>query len=273
LVAVWLKGSLPWIVAAVLGAPLLTAGANTVMFFWWNRPDLKPRYALISRSQVIWIAQLGGMFFVLQLVGAFAFASDNVIAARIVGAAAVGDYAIAASLFGICATALTAILQPLWPAYSEAIGRRDFAWVWNTLVRSTVLATCAAVIFSLAMLTLFSNLTTLWLHRTLNVPGVLLMGLALWAVVQSIGTSLSMFLNGAHVVRLQMILSAPFATSCVGLKILFVSKFGVTGLPWAALLSYVPISLIPVLIVTRKLVLNLREPVIFPLEIKNDGPS
>jgi O-antigen/teichoic acid export membrane protein len=273
LVVVWLKGSLPWIVAAVLGAPLLAACVNTVIFFWWNRPDLQPRFALISRSQVIWIARLGGMFFVLQLVAALAFGSDNVIAARIVGAAAVGDFAIAASLFGICATGLSAILQPLWPAYSEAIGRRDFAWVWSTLVRSTVFATCAAALFSLAMLTLFRFLTTLWLHRTLNVPSVLLMGLALWAVIQTMGTSLSMFLNGAHVVRLQMMLSAPFATLCIGLKIVFVSKFGVAGLPWAAILSYVPISLMPVLIVTRRLVLNLQKPAIFPLEVKNDGSS
>jgi O-antigen/teichoic acid export membrane protein len=257
LLTVRVGGGLPWLLAAFLGGPLVAAVLNSIVFFAFARPDLRPHRQLASGDLSRTLLRLGGLFFVLQITASLAFASDNVIAARMLGAAAVSDFAVATRLFGITSVLVGILLQPLWPAYGEAIARRDIAWVHRTLRATTIGAVFFAATLSALILSTFGSLTHLWLHRELQVSWILLSGLAIWTVVEAAGNSLSMFLNGAHIVGIQVVLASALAMICVGLKVFAVNRMGVAGLPWAMIASYCTITLLPVSLLLKRVVAKL----------------
>lgn len=250
--AIRAQAGLPWLVSALLGGPLIATAVNAAVFFGRTAPDLLPRARDVTRRRLGLLLRLGVLFLVLQLAAALAYASDNLIAAHLLGAQAVGDYAIAAKLFSVSSIIVSMLLQPLWPAYGEAMAQGDIAWARSTLRRATILAAAVAASIAVVISASFQWVTLLWVHRPVDAPAILLLGFALWAVVDAVGQSLAMFLNGAHVVRVQVVLASVFSITCISLKILLVGHFGVAAFPWAVLLVYIPISFVPVLWMMKK---------------------
>src|SRR5665647_1616450 len=122
------------------GLPVVVAFLNSVFFFSYTKPELKPRLALIRRAAMKKIAHTGMLFLVLQLAVSVAFASDNVVIARILGADAVAQYAVPDKLFSVIPTLLGMVLMPLWPAYGEAVSRGDGRWIRKTFKKSLLLS-------------------------------------------------------------------------------------------------------------------------------------
>jgi O-antigen/teichoic acid export membrane protein len=255
--AVSLGLSLPWLVAALLGGPLLASLVNTAWFFGRSRPDLRPAAWRPEPGLMPELLRLGALFLVLQIAVALAFASDNVIAAKLLGAEAITDFAVAARLFAVVSAVMAILLQPLWPAYAEAIARRDLAWVRQTLRRASWGAAALAALGSGVLVVAFDWITQLWLGRTLQISFLLMAGLALWPVLDAVGNSLASFLNGARVVGPQVVLASIFAASCVAAKIFMVRRFGIDALPWATILTYVALTLTPLLFLLKRLVARL----------------
>lgn len=248
LAAIHLKAGLPWLVAGLLGGPLLALFASGWWLFGHRRRDLIPRRGDVEPAMMARLARLGGLFFILQTASAVAYASDNLIGARFAGAAAVGEFAIAVKLFSVVAVLVPMFLAPLWPAYGEAIARADIAWVRRTLFRSTVTAGALAAGSAVALLALFEPLTDWWLHRQPAVSHLLLWGLAVWAVLNAFGTALAMFLNGAHVVWEQTVIAVVFAAGCLAAKFYVVPQMGLEAIPWATSATYLMLVLVPYLV-------------------------
>lgn len=238
---------LPILIVALLGGPALAATANTAIFFTQTRPELRPRISDLSRSTIRSILQLGGLFFALQVAGALAFSTDPLISARFYGAESVGDYAVAAKLFSSVSILTSLLLHPLWPAYAEALARNDRRWVRRTFWTATIGVTSIAGVFSFALLIIFDRVIQVWVHRAIHVSMPLLAGFAVWSVIEAAGVSVAMFLNGAHVVKLQVMLAGMFSISCICLKLLLIDSFGLTVLPWTTVITYLALSLIPAL--------------------------
>ncbi|WP_395703423.1 lipopolysaccharide biosynthesis protein [Aquabacterium sp.] len=250
-------GGLPWLVAALLGGPLLATAASGVWLLA-RRPALRPRRADVQQAVMQRLLRLGGLFLLLQITTALAYASDNLLGARFVGAAAVGDFAIAVKLFSVITILVPILLGPLWPAYAEAIARGDLAWVRRTLRRSTVLAGLLAALGSLLLLLAFAPLTQWWLQRQPAVPPLLLWGLALWMVVSALGTGLAMFMNGAHVVAEQAVIATVFALCCLGGKwFVLLHQQGLQALPWVTALSYLALVMLPSLLLLPRILRRL----------------
>lgn len=245
LLAIHLGAGLPWLIAGLLGGPLLALIGSGWWLFARNRPDLIPRRGDIESAAMARLARLGGLFFVLQIASAMAYASDNLIGARFVGATAVGEFSIATKLFSVVAILVPMFLAPLWPAYGEAIARADMAWVRRTLLRSTVLAAGLAGVAALALLAAFGPLTEWWLHRQPAVSATLLWGLVAWAMINAVGTGMAMFLNGAHVVWEQTVIAVVFALACLAAKLYFVAQHGLDAIPWATTITYLLLVLLP----------------------------
>jgi O-antigen/teichoic acid export membrane protein len=245
LLAIHVSAGLPWLVAGLLGGPLLALVASG----WWllarQRRDLIPRLGDIAAPTMARLARLGGLFFGLQIASALAFASDNLVGARFAGAAAVGEFAIATKLFSVVSVVVPIFLGPLWPAYSEAIARGDMVWVRRALVRSSCLAGMFAALGALMVLILFAPLCEWWLQRQLAVSTTLLWGLASWVLISAIGTGISMLLNGAHVVREQAMIAGVFAFVCLTGKVFFIQHYGLEALPWTTSVTYILVVLVP----------------------------
>lgn len=242
---IWLHVSLPVLVVAIAGAPLFATALNAINFFGFARPDLRPSRAFISRETILRIVRLGGLFFVLQLVIAISFSADNFIIARTLGAINVPEYAIPQRMFAIIGMLSATLIASLWPAYGEAISRSHIAWVRRTLRRSMLLVLSASSIVSFVLLLLAPRLLHWWIGSRIHPPFLLLLGLAIWSVMDCCRTCLGTFMNGAAVVRFQIILWLIFGTVCVTMKVLSVRHFGVVGVPWSTIAACLMVEVVP----------------------------
>ena len=245
--------TLPVLVVAIAGAPTLATMLNAIHYFGFLRPDLRPSWNLISFDIVSQIARLGGLFFVLQAVVAIAFSADNFIIARILGAVHVPEYSIPQRLFSLVTMMSSMLLSGLWPAYGEAISRGDMSWVRNAVKRSLLLVLSATSAISFLLLLMAPRLIHWWVGSRIQPSFVLLAGLAIWTVMSSCGDSLAMFMNGASVIRFQVITASIFGVGCLVAKILFIRHFGVAAIPWATILTYGFLNALPLAIYIPRL--------------------
>jgi O-antigen/teichoic acid export membrane protein len=236
---------LPLLLTAIAGVPVLAAACNTAQFFGLKERDLRPRWKMISYDHVRRIAILGGLFFVLQSVVAIAFSADSFIVARSLGAVVVPDYAIPQRMFSLISVIVAMMVSPLWPAYGEAISRGDMAWVRRTLTGSLLLVFGGTCVASGVLFIVSRRLILWWVGPHITPPTLLLLGLAVWTVLDCCGNTLAMFMNGATIMRFQIIVASAFGITCLATKLLLVHKYGIAAVPWATIGTYVLISAIP----------------------------
>jgi O-antigen/teichoic acid export membrane protein len=236
-----MRAGLPVLVAALAGAPVLAAALNSIQFFAFSRTDLRPRRQFVSREAIQRIARIGALFFVLQLVVAVAFSADNIIIARTLGAASVPEYSIPQKMFSLISMMVAMLVTPLWPAYGEAISRGDMVWVRRTLGRSLIAVFGMAATASMAVLLMAHRLISWWIGPGISPPFILLLGLAAWTVTECCGSTLAMFLNGASIMKFQIVMASIFGLTCLGVKVYFTRRYGIIAVPWATLITYVSI--------------------------------
>jgi O-antigen/teichoic acid export membrane protein len=243
--AIYFQAGLVWLVLAFAGAPLIASLFNTIIYFGWLHPAVSPAPVSVSRRATMEIAHMGLLFFVLQIVSALAYTSDNIVIAQILGAKAVAAYAVPQRLFSIIPMVLAMVLAPLWPAYGEATARGDTAWVNHTFKRSFALAVGLATITSAFLVLVGGPLIRLWVNGAVVPSLLLLVGLGAWQVVQAGGNAIAMLLNGTSVIKFQVIIAAATGIAAIIAKIFMVKAIGVSGAVWATTACFMIFSGIP----------------------------
>ena len=259
LVAVHLQAGLPWLVLGIAGTPVIAAAMNGYMLFFRIRPDLRPRIAQITRSSTRMILRTGLLFFVLQIVVAVTYASDNFIIAQTLGVAEVTNYAVPDKMFSVITMIVSMMLAPLWPAYGEALARGDVTWVRNILRKSLLVAIGVSATLSLILVVFGNMILTLWLRHPVEIPFVLLLGFGVWKVLEGIGNSVSMFLNGANIIRPQLVFAVVTAVVAIALKLYFVKSLGVATIIWSTSIAFLFFCLLPYSFLIRKVIREAHE--------------
>jgi O-antigen/teichoic acid export membrane protein len=245
LVAIAAKAGLPWLVLAMAGGPVLALLANAVVLFGYRRPWLRPAFRRAELGAAMRVLRVGALFFVLQAAGAAAFLSDNLVAAHVLGAAAVTQYAVPAKLFDVLAIVTGLVLSPLWPAYGESIARGDIRWVRRTLKRSLVAVALFTGVAASLLAVAGAPIVRAWTGAAVHPTPLLLAGLAVWAVLSNTGTTLAMFLNGANVVRAQVVCAVFMGLAALTLKLVLAPRIGLPGIVWGTVAAYTLCTLIP----------------------------
>jgi O-antigen/teichoic acid export membrane protein len=238
-----LSAPLPTIVAGTALLPLITLLFNTIELHRAlpakNQPH--PANAEIARQ----IRKEGLLFFTLQLCAALAFNFDLLLVSSLAGAEKAAEYSIVQRAFSVIPLSLGLIWVSLWPTYREALAKGNRCWVFVTFRNSLALA-CgyAATLGTLIALT-FEPLSRLWLGHSLHLSPALIWGFALWHLLESAGTGISILLNAASIVRHQVLLGISFALPCFALKVVAIKQLGMEMLPWTTIICYFFLSLLP----------------------------
>ncbi len=238
LLVIYFKGGLPWLVLAFAGAPVLGTMLNGFFLFVRSRQWLLPKWGQVERGSVRILFGAGMLFFVLQVCSALAYTSDNLIVAHVLGQEAVAEYAIVVRLFSVVPMVMEMFLTPLWPAYAEAMARRDVAWMKQTLVRSLILAVCFAACAGLFLAFAGRPIIHLWVNEAVTPPGWLLAGFGVWIVLSVAGSVVAAFLNGAGQIRFQAACAVVMSCVAIGLKIIFADRIGLPGIIWGMIAAY-----------------------------------
>lgn len=247
--AIWLRGSLPLLVLALAGAPLLATALNGVALFCRKMPWLVPNWSAMSWQAARQIGQAGFMFLILQVCVALLSSVDNLIVAQILGQEAVTQLAVPARLFSVAGAVAMIALMPLWPAYGEAIARGDIPWVKRTVMRSTVCAAAVSLAIALPLVVLGRPIVQAWAGAQIRPSQSLLLALGCWTVLSTVGSSLAMFLNAANVVVFQTVCAVAVGGTATVVKTRLATAAGSEGIVWATCGVYLLLSLIPTLFV------------------------
>jgi O-antigen/teichoic acid export membrane protein len=263
ILAIWgatrIELGLPWLVLALLGAPLLSALVNGAVFFFRTERDLLPLPRWVTASAVRLLLSKGGEFFVLQLACAALMYSDSLIIVHVLGAERVAEYALPDKLFSVVPVLLSTILAPLWPAYGEAIARGDLAWTKRIFRRSLLLCLVVATLSSVLLALVGPWLIHAWVGGKVPINQPLLWTLGLWKILECVGLALAMLFNGAGLVRMQIVSACLMGVASLTAKPYMVGAMGLEGAPIATVAIYLTFALIPYLTLLPHIFRRLRE--------------
>lgn len=245
LLAVHYEASLPWLVAAFLGGPIVANVLNTLVYFSGAHRDARPAISAASWETGRMVLRGGMLFLVLQVAAAVTYNSHNIIIAQILGASSVATFAVPERLFSLITMTASMALAPLWPAYRESIERGDSAWARQTLLRSLQVAIGYSAVLSIPLIFLSPWIIHHWVGGAVNPPFLLLLGLGIWKILEAGGLALGMFLNGAHEVKPQVVIATATAIVSIVTEIALVRVIGVSGAVIATLFAFTLCAVIP----------------------------
>lgn len=245
LLAIAVKGSLPLLVLALVGTPLISSVLNTIHFFKFRQPELWPTFREVNIVYGKQLLRTGALFFILQSVGIIAYSSDTIVLARLLGPDAVAQFGVTSQLFGLTAILLNIALTPLWPAYAEAIAMGDVQWVRRVFKRALALSMGIAIPLSALLFYFAYDLLELWIGTKIVPTPLLMLSLVIWHAMTGINQSFAMLFNGAGVIRLQIIWGIVMAIVNILLSIFLVQRIGVSGVTWGSIIAQTTIVLIP----------------------------
>jgi O-antigen/teichoic acid export membrane protein len=233
ILAVAVGASLPYLVLALAVAPALALAGNGGDLFFRRRPWLRPSLKRIDRNVAGALLRIGSLFFVLQIAIAVAYESDALVLTQILGPASVTTYSITMRLFLIVPALANFVLAPLWPAYGEAISRGDVAWVRHTLRRAIKGGLLLTVSGAAVLAVVARPFIDAW--TGIESPYLLIVAAAIWIIVMTLGAVIAAFLNGARVIRAQIVAAVAMMIGNLGLSILFTHWLGVSGVIWGSI--------------------------------------
>ena len=199
--AVWSGASLPIVILAAQG-PLVLGNAVLLQtqlraLGWTKLHAVRARWATMRE-----LGTLGASFGVQQLQHTLFISLPPLIISTQLGAAAVTPYNLAQRLFNLFGVVQSAFMLPLWPAYSDAKAKHDYAWIRRTLRRSLA-ATLLGSLAPMALGAAFAQpLLAAWVGSESSLPSATLLWLMFaWNALVFIGQPFGYLLAGLSVVR------------------------------------------------------------------------
>jgi O-antigen/teichoic acid export membrane protein len=235
-----LRGSLPWLVFASTFGEIAATICNGLILLW-GMPWLLPSRNAFSSSAAKRILRLGLHFFIGQCAVALGFNSDNIVITQVLGAAAVPVYGVPQKLFGLSSQLINIGISPIWPAYGEALARRDHAWIRRTF-RNSIIATLSLAIPVCTFLALKGQwVLRVIVGKSLHVPVSLFWTLAAWGIITAVWIPVAILLNGTGVIKVLVRMTAISSVVNLTLSIYLARRLGVIGVCLGSIITQVAI--------------------------------
>lgn len=245
LLAIHLQAGLPWLVFAMAGSTTIAMLANWLFLFTYSRKWLFPSWNTFNYAKSRRIVGTGIYFLILQLMALVGgLPSDNMVITQVLGASAVAAYAVTQKLF-IGTMVAQYFIAPLWPAFGEAIGRKDYAWARKTLNKAMKLGMLTSALTAVPFFLFGKQLVLLWVGPTMVPSFLLLGGFASFVFLATYGGVMSTFLNHGELMKKQVVFYSVASITALLLKVILVSKINIAGAIWATVLGYSVFYTIP----------------------------
>jgi O-antigen/teichoic acid export membrane protein len=234
------------VIAAVwAGAPVLARTSCAIVYLAGPGRDLLPSWRAVEPSACRLLVAAGSVYILYTLAQALAVQSDQIFIARFLGAEAVTDYAVVQRLFSQPQVLVTLGLAAQWPAYAEALGRGDEAWIRRHLSRSVL----AYGVFALAVggvLAAFCNpILRIWVGGAVQAPTGLIVALAVNGVVATIASAFAFFFLSLGMHRRLLLGQAVMVAVTLPLLVLLIPRLGPPGAALAAALGALVAFVLP----------------------------
>ncbi|MFM6994754.1 MAG: lipopolysaccharide biosynthesis protein [Sediminibacterium sp.] len=256
LICVYFKAGLPWLVLVFSGSQLFAVLFSGILLFSKRRKELFPLFSYYNFNTSKYLIKQGSIFFILTIFSLVGNTSDNIILARYIDPASVAGYEIVKKLF-LFSMFTQFIIQPLWPAFGEALESGDIEWVKRTFKKILKLSILSSSIISLPLLLYGRQIIEFWVGSEL-IPGwSLLIGFYIFVLFANYGGVMSTLLNSGELLKKQVPIIGLASISSIFLKIVLLKHIGVSGVIWATVIGYSVFYIIPTYRIASKY-LNLK---------------
>lgn len=260
-----LLATISLVIAASQGANIITCAAlwcllpaipkaiSAALFLLFDERAPAPAKRDIDWATSKMLLVAGGVFTLSGLCQALAVQSDQILIAKMLGIAEVAPYSVVQRLFSQPQIFVGLLVAAQWPAYGEALGRGDGAWIAKHFTRTLYIITGFALSSATIMSVLCSQILELWVGHVVRVEPVLVIGMAIFCFVACIANAMiALFLSlGLHrrVIILQL---AMFAVN-LPVSLILLPLIGSAGAIYGTALGYIVAILIPSFISLRSI--------------------
>jgi len=245
LFSVSMKLGLPWLLFSILIGPVIANICNGVKLFFWDRRDLRPNLKKFNIKELIKVAKIGMLFFLLQISSLAANSLDTIVIAQLLGAKNVAVYAVVKKIF-LLAQLGQYLISPFWPVFNEAMANDDYKWAKKTLTKIIFLSISLGLLSTLPILLLGDWIISTWINPELYVPPFLFFGFFLWTILINYGGCMSVFMNSDLFIKRQLIIVIAASFASLLFQILFCSLYGVSGAIYGVLVGHLLFFVYPV---------------------------
>ncbi len=251
LIVVNMRLGLPWLVAAVAGAPVAAALMNWFVQFRLVRPWLRPNWRYFRLSESAELVRTGFVFTTLAFLTFWGIYSDSLVISRMLDASAVTEYAVVQRL-SLVANLFWAIIIPLWPAYGEAMSRNEFKWMQKTFKRSLIVSITGGLAVGTGLAFFGREIIRVWIRPDFQVDVSLIYGFSCYILISGVIGSISVVLSSGPMLRRQVWIVSIAAVTALWLKVTLCAQYGVAGVIWATVMAYGLFYVIPGLWIIRR---------------------
>ncbi len=245
---------LPGLVVAMLGTRTLVSLGGSCWLFMRHMPGLRPTSTALSIRAARELVRSGAGFLLIQVSALVLYSTDSIILSRALGPATVASYSVAWKLFSIPAIGMSLVFPYLWPAYADAIARRDTQWVKATLKRTLLWTVGGSTTLVIIMVPSARYAIRHWAGADIAPDQVVVAWMAAWAVLSSFVNALVCPINASGRIANQARYGVVMAIANIGLSIWWVRLYGASGVIAATVVCFALFTVPRCVIDARRLV-------------------
>lgn len=240
LIAYFCRLGIHGFILASLGLPALVGWVSSAWLYLHSRPDLAPTLTQFSLRALAENIPSGLRYLLLQMAQFAELGFDVVLVASFLGARQAASFDLVTRLFNYI-PGLTAIgIMPLWPAIAGAVARGEHAWVTKVESLSLKAVVGISLLPGAALTFAAPYLVHVWTGATVHYPLYLTAVLGITAVLSSIGSLKSSVIMAKDGEKRLFHIQATLLVILVGMKLVFLKKFGLPGLVLVTPILYAP---------------------------------
>jgi O-antigen/teichoic acid export membrane protein len=245
LISVSMEVGLPWLLFSILIGPVFANVCNGVKLFFLDRKDLCPDPRNFNVRELIEVAKIGILFFLLQLSSLVANSLDNIVIAQVLGAQQVTVYAITKKIFVLVQLGQY-MISPFWPVFNEAMANSDYLWAKSTLTKIIFMSITLGLVSTLPVLLFGDWIISTWINPDLNPSLFLFLGFFLWTILVNYGGCMSVFMSGDKFIKSLLFFVAAASAASLVFQVIFCSLYGINGVIYGVLVGHLLFFVYPV---------------------------
>jgi len=194
-------------------------------FFYYKAPNLKFTTKLYSKVISKEIMSPGIGFFIIQVSCLILYSTDNLIIANLLSAEEVTFYNVPYKYFGLPFMVFSVYISTHWPAFIDALAKKDYDWIKQKLRRFNYLFLLLIVIYFI-MYFCYDFAISIWIHdKSFKINNILNISMIFYYLISSYATIYIYVINASGKILLQKYLYIIIAFINIPLSYFFIKYF------------------------------------------------
>jgi len=236
-------GSLLYLVLVFTGIPIIVQFTATIWYFKTKYALFAPSFKMIDFTHAKDLLTTGGMFFFVQIGSLLLFQTDNMVVTQLFGPSQVTTFNLVYRLFSVITMVFTIIMNPFWPAFTDAYAKDDILWI-KSIFKKMYKYFILLILISFMLLFASPLIFKLWVGDKIKIPFELSFVMVLYVIGMSWMTIHCFLVNGIGKIKLQMYLYIISTVINIPLAILLGKWIGISGVTISNVVVFIMMGIV-----------------------------